>query len=164
MTHRNRNAISMLELIISITIVGIVCAAAFPRLQASIEGQRIEASSRQFFTELQHCRSLAMRENRRIRITPSTGSFSYQIRRYSASGTLLSTETVNLSSEASPPATISSFSAPPNAYIDINHRGEVSNPSGDTTGLTAGSIAVIRFQSGSTLRTFQISPSLAPLP
>jgi len=164
MTHRNRQAVSMLELIISVTILGIICAAAVPRLQESIDGQNIEASSRQFFTELQHCRSLAMRENRRIRITPTIGSLAFQLRRYSSTGTLLSTETLNLSSEDSPPATISFFSAPPKTHLEINHRGEVSNPSGVTTGLISGSIAIIRFQSGSRVRTFQISPSLAPLP
>jgi prepilin-type N-terminal cleavage/methylation domain-containing protein len=164
MMHRNRSGFSMLEMTITTMIIGILCVAAVPKLQQSLEGQRVEAASRQFFAELQSCRSIAIRENRRIRVMPTTGSFAYQIRRFTAAGAVLSTETVNLSTTAQNVATFDAFSAPPNAYLEINHRGEISAASGDTSGLVAGSIASVRFRSGSRTKTVQISPAFAPLP
>lgn len=162
--NRDRTAFTMLELMISLTIIGIVSAAAIPIVHASIRGQRIEAASRQFIAELQHCRSIAINENRRIRFTPTTNSLAYQLQRYTASGTLASTTTVNLSTTAQTPVIIDTFSAPPNTYLEINHRGEISAPSGDVSGLTAGSIARVVFRSGGVTKTVQISPSFTALP
>jgi type II secretory pathway pseudopilin PulG len=162
--HHHRLGLTILEIIITTMIIGIICVAAVPRLQTSLEGQNIEAASRQFFAELQSCRSVAIRENRRIRIAPTIGEFAYGIRRFSASGTLLSTQSINLSSTGQPIVTFEAFSAPPNNFIEINHRGEIAAPSGDTSGLITGSIAAVRFRSGNSTKTFQISPAFTPLP
>lgn len=159
-----RAAFTLLELTIVAMIVGIICAAAVPKMQAALEGQRLEAATRQFFAELQYCRSLAMRENRRIQIEPVIGSFAYKIRRYNSSGSLIGTDTIQLHSEATPSVVISSFSAPPNSFLDITHRGETQPPSGDVSAISSGSIAVIKFTSGSRSKTIQISPALIPLP
>lgn len=162
--HHHRLGLTILEMIITTMIIGIICVAAVPRLQTSLEGQSIEAASRQFFAELQSCRSLAIRENRRIRVAPNIGGFAYGIRRLNASGTVLSTENINLSSTGQITVTFDAFSAPPNTFIEINHRGEIAPPSGDTSSLVTGSIASVRFRSGSSTKTFQISPAFTPLP
>jgi type II secretory pathway pseudopilin PulG len=162
--HHHRLGLTILEIIITTMIIGIICVAAVPRLQTSLEGQSIEAASRQFFAELQSCRSLAIRENRRIRVAPTIGDFAYLIRRFNASGAVLSTETINLSSTGQLTVTFDAFSAPPNTFIEINHRGEIAPPSGDTSSLVTGSIASVRFRSGSSTKTFQISPAFTPLP
>lgn len=159
-----RAAYSLLELTITTMIIGILCAVALPSLQRSTEGRNIEAASRQFFAELQACRSLALRENRRIQIEPTIGRLSFSIRRLSTTGTTLSTEVVNLSSGSTPIAVISTFSAPPNTFIDINHLGEINGPTGNVSQLTTGSIAFINFTSGTQTKTVQISHSLTPLP
>ena len=159
-----RTAFTLLELTITMLIVGIVCMAAIPKLQQSLDQQRIDSARAQFFAELQNYRSVAMRENRRIRITPSLNTLSFAVARYNSAGTLISTETVNLASTNTPDATFDLFSAPPNAYIEFNHRGENSAPSGDVSLLSSGSVARIRFKSGGKTKIYQISASLAPLP
>lgn len=162
--YRNRAAFTILELMISLAIIGIVSAAAIPILHANIRGQRLEAASRQFIAELQHCRSVAIRENRRVRFNPVANTFSYQLQRYTASGSLASTTTINMSTTAQNVAIIESFFAPPNTYIEINHRGEINAPSGDVSALAAGSVARVVLRTNGQTKTLQISPSFIALP
>ncbi len=154
---------TLTEVLVVVLIIGIVSATAVPRLQRSIAASTTETLSQQFFAELQSYRTLAMRENRRIRIHPIPGTQRLTVSRIAVDGSHIKTE-VDIAKSASATTIFQSFNAPPNEYIEFTHRGEIAAPSGNLSELVPGSIGVVIFHNGEVERKYHISPNLTPLP
>lgn len=119
---------TLIEVTVSLLIIGILAAAAMPMLQRSFQQQNLNVATQRIVSELQSLRNAAQIENRRIRVTPIVNELAFSVSRFDSAGTLISTVTIDLSYTQSPIAQISSFTGPADSFIEFTHLGDVLPP------------------------------------
>jgi prepilin-type N-terminal cleavage/methylation domain-containing protein len=150
---------TLMELTVTLLIVGIASTAAIPLLQQSMENRNLNIASQRILSELQSLRNTAQLENRRIRVTPIQNKFAFTISRLNPAGNILSTSVLDLSQTSTPIASFRLFVGPQDTHIEFNHLGEVSPPIPGRFS-NAACIAQITLSSGSSTTILDISSNL----
>jgi prepilin-type N-terminal cleavage/methylation domain-containing protein len=119
---------TLLELTVTLLILGILAASGIPLVQRSMEKQNLNVATQRILSELQSLRNSAQLENCRIRVTPNLNQLSFTVVRYNSSGGTISTSTLELSDTTSPIAQISSFTGPVDAFIEFTYLGDILPP------------------------------------
>jgi type IV fimbrial biogenesis protein FimT len=73
---RNRAGFTMVELLITIAVVGIVTAIALPSYRELVASQRLRAASSDLFTSMVQARSEAIKRNKPVTISAAGGSWA----------------------------------------------------------------------------------------
>jgi len=68
---------SLFELLVVIALVGIISAVAVPNFSAWRERQAVNSASNSLLSHMKQARVIAMAENRSVKITFTTGSYTY---------------------------------------------------------------------------------------
>jgi type IV fimbrial biogenesis protein FimT len=79
--NKNYNGFTIAELIITLAVLAILLAIAYPMLAQVSSGYRLRAAARELVTDLQFARLLAVKENRNFQVV--CGANSYQVIRLS---------------------------------------------------------------------------------
>ena len=74
-SHRRNRGVTLIELLITITIVGILAAAALPSFSSFVAQQRIKTASFDMMSMLILARSEAIKRNASVAITPTGGNW-----------------------------------------------------------------------------------------
>jgi prepilin-type N-terminal cleavage/methylation domain-containing protein len=127
-TNTRSRGFTLIEVTVSLLIIGILAATAMPMLHRSIQQQNLNIATQRIVSELQSLRNAAQIENRRIRVTPIADQLAFSVSRYNSTGTVVSTTTLDLSATQSPIAQISSFMGPSDSFIEFTHLGDVLPP------------------------------------
>lgn len=68
--HRLINGFTLLELLVTLALLGLLAAVAFPNFARVIEANRLVSATNEFQTALMYARSEAVRRNRSTVLTP----------------------------------------------------------------------------------------------
>ncbi len=82
MGKKNSSGLTLIELILTMVVLLIVIAVAFPSIAQFSSGYKVRAAARELATDLQFARLLAVKENTNFQVV-FTDSNSYQVERES---------------------------------------------------------------------------------
>ena len=74
MVHQNQSGFTLLELMITVAVLGVLAALALPSFQSVLEGRRLVGAAENLFADLQFARSESIKRNVVIRFQVTTGA------------------------------------------------------------------------------------------
>ena len=80
---RRRDGFTLIEIIVALTIVGILSAIAIPNWSTLLPTHALNGAARQVQSELHRLKSRAVSENAAFHLVFSTSSYTYTIEKYS---------------------------------------------------------------------------------
>ena len=143
MRKKGSLGLTLMELIVTISVLAILLVIAWPKIGQVSSGYRLRAAAREVATDLQFARLLAVKENKYFQV--SCAGSSYQVIRVTPSPSVV-VKTRDFSSDF-PGLTLTSIT------VAFNSRGNaasastitVSNPWG-TRNITVGSTGRVKMQ------------------
>ncbi len=75
--NRRQGGFTLVEIMVALAILGLFVVLVLPNFPAATEGARLGASARELAAALREARSLAIRENREIRVAVGADGTSY---------------------------------------------------------------------------------------
>lgn len=79
MPRTNHSGFTLIELMITIAVLGILAAIALPSFQSTLERLRVKGAAENFFADLQFARTEAIKQNRNIQFQVDDASWCYGI-------------------------------------------------------------------------------------
>jgi len=74
MAYRKQSGFTLLELMITVAVLGVLAAIALPSFQSIIEHRRLAGAAENLFADLQYARSESIKRNEVIRVQVTSGA------------------------------------------------------------------------------------------